>query len=60
MAQGQEGKIVIGIDISKSKVDLGLLRDGKLKHKTFPNNGVVDYMVDYMDTHPKSFSILYS
>jgi hypothetical protein len=56
MAQGQEGKIVIGIDISKSKVDLGLLRDGKLKHKTFPNNGVVDYM----DTHPKSFSILYS
>jgi transposase len=38
MAEDREEKIVIGIDISKRKFDLALWRDGKLKHKTFPNN----------------------
>lgn len=29
--------VIIGIDISKRKFDLALLRQGKLKHKSFPN-----------------------
>ena len=28
----------LGIDISKKKFDVALLCDGKLKHKTLPNN----------------------
>ena len=31
-------QIAIGIDISKRKFDLALLRDGKFKHKTFSNS----------------------
>lgn len=37
MAQDQEAAVVIGIDISKRKFDLALLRNAKLKHKSFPN-----------------------
>ncbi len=37
MAQDRENAVVIGIDISKRKFDLALLRAAKLKHKSFPN-----------------------
>lgn len=37
MAQDRDGAIVIGIDISKRKFDLALVRNEKLKHKSFPN-----------------------
>lgn len=39
MAQDRDGAVVIGIgiDISKLKFDLALMRNGKLKHKSFPN-----------------------
>lgn len=37
MAQGEQENVVVGIDISKRKFDLALLRRGKLKHKSFPN-----------------------
>lgn len=29
--------VTIGVDISKRKLDLALLREGRLKHKSFPN-----------------------
>ena len=49
MAQEEAGKIVIGIDISKKKFDLALLRGGKVKHKTFANTtggheGLIDWL----------------
>lgn len=37
MAQDAQDTAIIGIDISKRKFDLALLRQGKLKHKSFPN-----------------------
>jgi transposase len=37
MAQEREAAVVLGIDVSKHKFDLALLRQGKLKHKSFPN-----------------------
>ena len=36
---------IIGIDISKQKFDLCLLRDnGKLKHKVFPNTALAFFL----------------
>lgn len=37
MAQDREGTVVIGIDISKRKFDLVLMRNERAKHKSFPN-----------------------
>lgn len=34
----ENNRIVIGIDVSKSKLDFALLRNNKLKHKVFKNN----------------------
>lgn len=34
----QKTQSVVGIDVSKSKVDLALLRESKYKHKVFKNN----------------------
>jgi len=33
----QHDNAIVGIDISKKKFDLALLREGKFKHKVFPN-----------------------
>lgn len=40
MEQDAQQTAIIGIDISKRKFDLALLRLGKLKHKSFPNTSV--------------------
>jgi transposase len=37
MADDAQGQVVVGIDISKRTFDVALLRQGKLKHKSFPN-----------------------
>jgi len=37
MTRTHETDVVIGIDVSKNKFDLALLRNGKLRHKSFPN-----------------------
>ncbi len=49
MAQDREEQVIIGIDISKKKFDLALLRHGKVKHKAFPNTatgheGLIDWL----------------
>lgn len=38
MDRENENKAVLGIDISKSKFDVALLRNGKFKHKKFTNS----------------------
>lgn len=37
MVENARDSVVVGIDISKQKFDVARLRDGKLRHKTFPN-----------------------
>lgn len=37
MTQKHDTAVVIGIDVSKHKFDLALLRNEKLRHKSFPN-----------------------
>lgn len=37
MTQNHETVVVIGIDVSKHKFDVALLRNEKLRHKSFPN-----------------------
>ncbi|MGX2041130.1 IS110 family transposase [Methylocaldum sp. MU1018] len=45
-------KKALGIDISKKKFDVALLRDGKLKHKPFSNDQAGhEALLAWLDDH---------
>jgi transposase len=51
MTQTHETDVIIGIDVSKHKFDLALLRAGKLRHRSFPNTGTGhEALIDWLKT----------
>lgn len=52
MAEDAQDAVVVGIDISKQKFDVALLRHGKLRHKTFPNTPAGHTaLIDWLQSH---------